>query len=72
VTAENLKQIAIELARQLKEDISKAVTREEHIRMTARANEAHHLMQHLHNFFAHTNGIMTGSDNEDLSTDRDD
>lgn len=66
MTVEDIKRLALELVDQLKSDIAKAVTREEHIRMTARANEAHHLLQHLHSYFVHTDG----QDNEDLSTNR--
>jgi hypothetical protein len=39
----NLTELASELAARLQEDIILAKTREEHIRLTARANEAAHL-----------------------------
>jgi len=42
-TMNNLTELAAELAARLQEDIILAKTREEHIRLTARANEAAHL-----------------------------
>ena len=71
MTADHLKELVRELVDRLRDDISKAVTREEHIRMSARANEAHHLSLHLHSFLAHSesaDGIMT-DDNDTAATD---
>ena len=42
-TMNNLTELAAELAARLQEDIILAKTREEHIRLTARAKEAAHL-----------------------------
>lgn len=47
MTAEKIKELAQELVARLKEDIHKAVTREEHIRTSARANEADLLLEAL-------------------------
>lgn len=47
MTAEKIKELAEELVARLKEDIHKAVTREEHIRTSARANEADLLLEAL-------------------------
>lgn len=47
MTAEKIKVLAEELVARLKEDIHKAVTREEHIRISARANEADLLLEAL-------------------------
>ena len=52
MTANHIKEIAHELVRRLKEDISKAVTREEHIRTSARANEADLLLEKLNDFLS--------------------
>ncbi len=52
MTADHIKEIAHELVQRLKEDISKAVTREEHIRTSARANEADLLLEKLSDFFS--------------------
>lgn len=40
----HLTELARQLADRLKEDINRCVTREDHVRVTARANEAHHLL----------------------------
>lgn len=52
MTADHIKEVAHELVERLRADISKAVTREEHIRASARANEAHNLLESLHRFFS--------------------
>jgi hypothetical protein len=51
VTAENLKSLAEELLDNLLEDVDKCSTREAHIRATARANEAQHLLLGINQMF---------------------
>jgi len=51
VTAENLKSLAEELLENLLEDVDKCSTREAHIRATARANEAQHLLIGINQMF---------------------
>lgn len=51
MTAEHIKQLAHELVERLREDIHKAANREEHIRVSARANEAHLLLDGLNQMF---------------------
>ena len=51
MTAENLKSLAAELLENLLEDVDKCSTREAHIRATARANEAHHLLLGINQMF---------------------
>lgn len=51
MTAEHIKKLAEELAQQLSEDITKAGNRESHVRASARANEAHLLLQGLNQMF---------------------
>jgi hypothetical protein len=51
VTAEHIKNLALELAERLKEDILQAGNRESHIRASARANEADLLLQGLNQMF---------------------
>jgi hypothetical protein len=43
----NLEELAARLAERLQEDIPLSKTREEHIRVTARANEALELFNHI-------------------------
>ena len=47
----HLTELARQLADRLKEDINRCVTREDHVRVTARANEAHHLLTGLVTMF---------------------
>lgn len=47
-----LTELARQLADRLKEDIEKCVTREDHIRTTARANEANNLLHGLMTLFS--------------------
>lgn len=51
MTAENLKSLAEELLDNLLEDVDKCSTREAHIRATARANEAQHLLLGINQMF---------------------
>ena len=51
MTAEKIRQLAHELVERLKEDIHKAGNREEHIRVSARANEADLLLQGINSVF---------------------
>lgn len=51
MTAENLKSLAEELLENLLEDVDKCSTREAHIRATARANEAQHLLIGINQMF---------------------
>lgn len=51
MTAEKIKQLAEELVERLKEDIHKAGNREEHVRVSARANEADLLLQGINSVF---------------------
>jgi hypothetical protein len=51
MTAEQIQTLAQALAERLKEDIQKAGNREEHIRVSARANEADLLLQGLNQMF---------------------
>jgi hypothetical protein len=51
VTAENLKSLAEELLDNLLEDVDKCSTREAHVRATARANEAQHLLLGINQMF---------------------
>lgn len=60
MTAEHIQTLAQALAERLKEDIQKAGNREEHIRVSARANEADLLLQGLNQMFDGT------TDEEDL------
>lgn len=47
----NVTSMAEQLIERLKEDIEKCTTREDHIRTTARANEATLLLQELNQMF---------------------
>ena len=60
MTADHIKNLAHELAERLKEDIQKAGNREDHIRISARANEADLLVQGLNQMFD------TSSSDDDL------
>jgi hypothetical protein len=60
MTAEHIHTLAQALVERLKEDIQKAGNREEHIRVSARANEADLLLQGLNQMFDGT------TDEEDL------
>lgn len=62
MTAEHIKNLAHELVTRLKEDIHKAGNREEHIRTSARANEADLLLQGINQMFDTT----TEDDNDDI------
>ncbi len=53
MTAEKITHIATELFEHLRADIEKCTTREDHIRVSSRANHANILLQHLHDFFQH-------------------
>lgn len=63
MTAEHIKQLAHELVERLREDIHKAANREEHIRVSARANEAHLLLDGLNQMF------YEGTDDETSTED---
>lgn len=60
MTADQIRNLAHELAERLKEDIQKAGNREDHIRISARANEADLLVQGLNQMFD------TSSSDDDL------
>lgn len=66
MTADRIKELAHELAARLREDIHKAVTREEHIRTSARANEADLLLQGL-NQMLDQSATAEAEDDERLS-----
>lgn len=51
MTAEQIKQLASELVTRLRDDIETATNREHHIRASARANEAHLLLQGINQMF---------------------
>jgi len=51
VTAENLKALAEELLENLLNDVDKCSTREAHVRASARANEAQHLLIGINQMF---------------------
>jgi hypothetical protein len=51
MTAEHIKNLALELVERLKEDILQAGNRESHIRASARANEADLLLNGLNQMF---------------------
>lgn len=51
MTPSHVTELAQQLADRLEEDITKCVTREDHIRVTARANEARHLLHGLSQVF---------------------
>lgn len=51
MTAEQIKQLANELVTRLRDDIETATNREHHIRASARANEAHLLLEGLNQMF---------------------
>lgn len=51
MTAEHIKQLAHELVTRLREDIETATNREHHVRASARANEAHLLLEGLNQMF---------------------
>lgn len=61
MTADKITHLAEELLASLQEDISRCVTREEHIRVSARANHAHLLLQGLNQMF------HAGAEDDDLS-----
>jgi hypothetical protein len=63
MTADHIKNLAHGLAERLKEDIQKAGNREDHIRISARANEADLLLQGLNQMFD------TSSSDDDLQED---
>lgn len=63
MTAEQIKQLANELVERLRDDISTATNREHHIRASARANEAHLLLQGLNQMF---DTSSTEDDDNDL------
>lgn len=68
MTAEKIKQLAHELVERLREDIDKAANREEHIRISARANEAHLLLDGLNQMF-HLDTLDTEDDDDFQQTD---
>lgn len=51
MTAEDLSSLAAQLLENLLEDVQKCTTREDHIRVTARANEAHRLLYGINQMF---------------------
>ena len=65
MTAEHIKHLAQELVERLREDIHKAANREEHIRVSARANEAHLLLDGLNQMFH----LDTEDDDDPKQTD---
>lgn len=67
MTAEKIKVLAEELVTRLKEDIHKAGNREEHVRVSARANEADLLLQGINQMFDGTVEIDEEDEDEDLS-----
>ena len=66
MTADHIKHLAHELVERLREDIHKAANREEHIRVSARANEAHLLLEGLNQMFH----LDTEDEDDDPKTDR--
>jgi hypothetical protein len=64
MTPSHVTGLAKNLADRLQEDIEKCVTREDHIRVTARANEALHLLHGLNQLIE-----SSGLAEEDLQTD---
>lgn len=48
MTALELAELAETLVERLQEDLQRCTTREDHIRVTARANEAVHILHGLH------------------------
>lgn len=52
MTIDNLESLAEELAARLNQDVKLATHREEHIRVTARANEAYQLLNGIKNLKA--------------------
>jgi hypothetical protein len=58
VSINNLEELAARLAKRLEEDILLCSTRAEHIRVTARANEAAELLNNLKMF---TSGLVIES-----------
>ena len=65
-----LARLATELADRLTEDIEKCVTREDHIRLTARANEAQHLLYGLLMAMHETDSSTPPSDTSTISPDQ--
>jgi hypothetical protein len=63
VTAEQIKNLANELVERLRDDISTANNREHHIRASARANEAHLLLEGINQMF---DTSSTEDDDNDL------
>ena len=66
MTAEDVTQLATELAKRLEEDVQQCRTREELIRVSARANEAQLLLQGINQMFdtasgLEAEGLQTGS-----------
>lgn len=45
--SKNIEEMAARLAQRLNEDVQLSKTREEHVRVTARANEALELLNHI-------------------------
>ena len=64
MTVDRVTELAEQLARRLEEDVQQCRTREELIRVSARANEAQLLLQGLNQMFDVTSGLEA----EDLQT----
>jgi hypothetical protein len=73
VTAEDLSALAAQLLENLLEDVQKCTTREEHIRTTARANEAHHILTGINQMFYSESDVEEETDRttNEVSSDRD-
>jgi hypothetical protein len=69
MTAEKIKVLAEELVARLKDDIHKAGNREEHVRVSARANEADLLLQGINQMLDGASIIETDEDESDEHTD---
>lgn len=67
MSIEELAGMAHRLVEELRQDVSKCKTREEHIRVTARANEADHL---LHGLLQLTDGEISSPEQGPLSATR--
>lgn len=69
MTSEDITQLAKTLAERLEEDVKECRTREELIRVSARANEAQLLLQGLNQVFDTTELETSGPEGLGLQTD---
>ena len=66
MTADQIRNLAEGLVERLKDDINKAGNREEHVRVSSRANEADLLLQGINQMF---DTSTTENDDDDLQAE---